>query len=160
MIQHGWKHYEGWREDNEKGFNVWDLWKVGVPRFREDLVNHEYSDLKIGRWWDIIMWVIYPHVFVILLLWFWSEMILDDPDDWWKPWNLEAWANLVLQWALVMGGLIYLNDRMTSYPLRPKLEEEDIWTEEDEDVAAAEYVDEDHMEPPEAELSDRPPPRS
>ena len=44
--------------------------KNGVKKFREEQLNHENSNVKIGAWWDIVVTVLIPLQAFALLGWF------------------------------------------------------------------------------------------
>ena len=41
----------------------------GVRRFREQQLNHAGSDIRIGRWWEILICVVVPLEALVLLGW-------------------------------------------------------------------------------------------
>src|SRR5690606_14552760 len=44
--------------------------KYGVRRFRETLINHEYSDIRIGAWFDIVIHLVVLEAIVLVVWWF------------------------------------------------------------------------------------------
>ncbi|MCD6461880.1 MAG: sodium-dependent transporter [Thermoplasmata archaeon] len=74
--------------------------KYGAREFRERLINTEYSDIQIGRWWDIIMTYLIPLEFAVMAGWFLMEEWHSSPASFWS---------IVLQWSLAMAALVYLN---------------------------------------------------
>jgi len=74
--------------------------KYGAREFREKLVNTPDSDIRIGRWWDIIMTLVIPVVFAVMLLWFLKETWTTSPTD---------FGLLIVEWGAALTVLIYLN---------------------------------------------------
>ncbi|UCG70216.1 MAG: sodium-dependent transporter [Thermoplasmata archaeon] len=97
-------------------FVFFAVWKYGINHFRETLVNTEWNDLYIGRWWVYIMYL-FPLQFIFLMLWFFSDAISKDPTSWWNPFIADGFATIVLQWGLALAILIYLNNRINEKPL-------------------------------------------
>ncbi|UCE36301.1 MAG: sodium-dependent transporter [Thermoplasmata archaeon] len=90
--------------------------KYGIDHFRETLVNTEWNDLYIGKWWVYIMYL-FPLQFGFLMLWFFSQSISLHPDSWWNPLEPEGFATIVLQWGVALAILIRLNDWINEKPL-------------------------------------------
>ncbi len=97
-------------------FVFFAVWKYGINHFRETLVNTEWNDLYIGRWWVYIMYL-FPIQFMFLMMWFFSQSIAHHPNTWWAPWEPEGFMTIILQWGLALAILIYLNDRINEKPL-------------------------------------------
>ncbi len=97
----------------------------GVNRFREALVNTEWNDLYIGRWWAYIMYLI-PIQFMFLMLWFFSQSLATE--NWWNPLEPEGFATIILQWGLAIIILLLLNDWLNRQPLikPPNVDEDEI----------------------------------
>lgn len=97
-------------------FVFFAVWKFGINHFRETLVNTEWNDLYIGRWWVYIMYL-FPIQFMFLMIWFFSQSIALNPNTWMLPWEPEGFMTIILQWGLALAILIYLNDRINEKPL-------------------------------------------
>ena len=41
----------------------------GVWRFREAQLNHEHSNIRIGRWWDVAIGALVPLQALVLIGW-------------------------------------------------------------------------------------------
>ncbi|MBW3553688.1 MAG: sodium-dependent transporter [Gemmatimonadetes bacterium] len=88
--------------------------RYGTTRFREELINTEHSDIRIGRWWD---WAIRFVVLqaVVLILWWLFSVGREDP---WGPYGL---FNTLLQWAIALTIFLALNRWMVRRT-RPEVE--------------------------------------
>ena len=82
-------------------FFAFAVMKFGVRRFREELINHPGSDLKIGRWWDWAIVLCSVEAVVLMVWWFvqaWGE-------DWrgaFNPLRTFSIGTVLLQWGLVL----------------------------------------------------------
>ena len=84
----------------------------GVKKFREENLNHENSNIKVGRIWDFIIVVIAPVQMIFLLIWFFYSSWKENPDTWLTPFepdNLFNVGTIVVQWTFVLAILILAN---------------------------------------------------
>ena len=86
--------------------------RYGVNDFRERFVNSAGSDVRIGRIWNVAIWVVTFEA-LILLVWWFSQTISEqgwaaslDP---FVPWSL---GTVVLQFAVVLALCIAFNRRL------------------------------------------------
>ena len=78
----------------------------GVRRFREQQINHEHSDVRIGRWWDLVIGVLVPLQAVVLVGW-WIYQVRGD--GWLNPFGIENFGTILLQWGVVLVVLLIAN---------------------------------------------------
>ncbi len=84
----------------------------GVKRFRDEHLNHEHSDIRVGRWWDGVIAVVVPLEAVFLLGWFLYQSRLDDPVGWLRPFdsgNVFNVGTVLFQLGIACAVLIALN---------------------------------------------------
>ncbi len=84
----------------------------GVSRFRGRLVNRAASDLRIGRWWDLVMLLVVAEA-VVLLVWWLSQAV--DPSDVWAslvPWSSFNAGTVLAQGGIVIAVLLVFNRRL------------------------------------------------
>lgn len=78
----------------------------GARRFREEQLNHEASDIRIGRWWDFVISFLVPLQAVALILWWlwqvWGPGALD-------PFGVETVGTVLFQWAAIIIVLLIAN---------------------------------------------------
>ncbi|GMU85146.1 MAG: Na+-dependent transporter [Ignavibacteriales bacterium] len=86
--------------------------KHGAARFRETVINHEGSDIKIGRWYDILITWVVPVQAVALILWWLISSVTWDA-EWWNPFHVENAGTVLFQWGLVLAVLISVNKLLT-----------------------------------------------
>ncbi len=108
-------------------FVFFAVWKFGVNHFRETMVNTEWNDLYIGRWWTYIMYL-FPIQFIFLMYWFLSQSIANS-DNWWNPLEPEGFMTIILQWGIALAILICMNNWLNQKAL---IKAEDV--DEDEVV--------------------------
>jgi NSS family neurotransmitter:Na+ symporter len=82
---------------------------TGVRRFREQQLNHADSDIRIGRWWDIVVGVVVPLEALVLLGWWLYQARGWDPAGWLDPLRVESVGTILLQWGVVLAALILAN---------------------------------------------------
>ena len=78
----------------------------GVRRFREQQINHEHSDVRIGRWWDLVIGVLVPLQAVVLVGW-WIYQVRGE--GWLNPFGIENFGTILLQWGTVLVVLLLAN---------------------------------------------------
>ena len=84
----------------------------GVSRFRNEHLNHEHSDIRVGRWWNGVIAVVVPLEAVFLLGWFLYQSRLDDPAGWLRPFDPENVFNVgtvLFQLGIALAVLIAAN---------------------------------------------------
>ena len=81
----------------------------GVRRFRTEQLNHEHSDVRIGRWWDIVIGVLVPLQALVLLVWWLYQSHGWDPQGWLDPLGESNVGTILLQWGVVLAALVVLN---------------------------------------------------
>ena len=81
--------------------------KYGVKRFRETLINHEYSDIRIGGWFDIVIRLVVVEALVLVVWWFWQVRT----ENVWGPFGI---ANMALQFGLALAIFLLFNRRIAN----------------------------------------------
>ncbi|HYC50787.1 MAG TPA: hypothetical protein VEB19_06750, partial [Gemmatimonadaceae bacterium] len=80
--------------------------RYGVTRFREEQLNHEDSDIRIGRWWDFVIRFLVPLQAIALIAWWlwqvWGPGALD-------PFGVETVGTVLFQWAAILIVLLIAN---------------------------------------------------
>ena len=80
----------------------------GVKRFREQQLNHEDSDIHVGRWWELVVSVLVPLQALILMVW----LLVDSArasDRWLHPISTYNVGTVLVQFAIVLTALLLLN---------------------------------------------------
>ncbi len=91
----------------------------GVRRFREEQLNHRYSDIRVGRWWETVIAVVVPLEALALLAWWMYQVRGDDLAAWLSPLREANVGTVLFQWAVVLLGLILANRWLRRHTRRP-----------------------------------------
>ncbi len=81
----------------------------GVRRFRAAQLNHEHSDIKVGRWWDLVIGVVVPLEALVLLGWWFYQVRGEDLAGWLDPLREANVGTMVTQWGVLLLVLLALN---------------------------------------------------
>jgi NSS family neurotransmitter:Na+ symporter len=81
----------------------------GVRRFRAEQLNHEHSDIRVGRWWDIVIGVVVPLEALVLLGWWFYQVRGQDLPGWLDPLREVNVGTMVMQWGVVLLVLLLAN---------------------------------------------------
>ena len=107
--KYGWNRYKVWQDENEiTSFSFRDYLDHGVSSFRDDFINTGDNDWWIGRWWDYIMYLGFPIMFSVLMLSYFSDLILNVHDPW-NPANAHGISIILLFWGVTAGLFISMN---------------------------------------------------
>jgi len=85
--------------------------KHGVKSFREKVINDEGSDIKIGKWYDVMMKYVVPLQAVVLIVW-WLVSSVSWDAEWWNPFHIENAGTVLFQWGLVIAVLLFINKHL------------------------------------------------
>ena len=107
--KYGWNRYRVWKDENDiTGFNFRDYLDNGVSSFRDDFINTGDNDWWIGKWWDYIMYLGFPIMFGVLILSYFSDLILNVSNPW-DPTNADGITIILLFWGVTAGLFISMN---------------------------------------------------
>jgi NSS family neurotransmitter:Na+ symporter len=76
--------------------------RYGVTKFRTELVNTEFSDLRFGRWWDWAIRLVVVEAVVLIVWWFYQ--VRTEP-----LMGTFGVGNLLLQWGVAIGVFLAAN---------------------------------------------------
>lgn len=83
--------------------------RIGVTKFRQEQLNHEHSDIRIGAWWDILVKYLVPFQAIALMLW-WSWQVRGPGSM--NPFGIENIGTILFQWAIALGILFVFNKKL------------------------------------------------
>ena len=107
--KYGWNRYRVWQDENDiTGFSFRDYLDNGVSSFRDDFINTGDNDWWIGKWWDYIMYLGFPIMFSVLILSYFSDLILNVNNPW-DPTNADGITIILLFWGITAGLFISMN---------------------------------------------------
>ncbi|MGY8669633.1 MAG: sodium-dependent transporter [Candidatus Poseidoniales archaeon] len=115
-----WKYgYLKWRaavEDGSAAPGFKGYLGVGVSAFRDDFINTGDNDLWIGRWWDLLIYLAFPFLFVVLMVSYFGDMIANT-DNVWDPTNPHGLGIILAFWSVVAILFLILNKFLVARPL-------------------------------------------
>jgi NSS family neurotransmitter:Na+ symporter len=115
------------------------VWKYGIKKFREDIINsNKWNDIRIGTWYDVIIRFFFPAIIIILLVWYSYQTFMGETDTWWD----SGPVGLMLifgQWTAIIIILLLLNRWMVKHIPEEKIPPPD--DDGPEVVIATEIVD-------------------
>ncbi len=91
--------------------------KYGARRFREETLNHEHSDIRIGSWWDFVIRAVVPFEAVSLTLWLLYQAWRDNRSGWLIPFGADhvfTVGTVLVQVGLVALVLFLCNKRIAA----------------------------------------------
>ncbi|MBI4418996.1 MAG: sodium-dependent transporter [Ignavibacteriales bacterium] len=92
------------------GFISFAVIKHGADKFRREAVNAEGTDIRVGRWYNIVItWLIPVQVVVLIAWWFFVAMTEFDVEGWWNPFHAYSVGTCLLQWGVIMVLFIIFN---------------------------------------------------
>ena len=81
----------------------------GAAEFRETQLNHEHSDIRIGKWWDVVITFVVPAEAVLLAAWWLYQSYHWAKEAWLDPFAVDNVGTVIFQFAIVLGTLCLLN---------------------------------------------------
>ncbi len=87
----------------------------GVDRFRREDINAEGSDIRIGKWYNLVIQYLVPAQVAILIGW-WFWVVADS--RWWDPTGRESIGTCLFQWGCVLAVFILANRFLAKRTLR------------------------------------------
>jgi NSS family neurotransmitter:Na+ symporter len=82
--------------------------KFGADKLRTEIINGEGSDIKLGKWYNILIGYVVPVLAVILIAWWLISSVSWDP-EWWNPFHAENVGTCLMQWGIVLALFISIN---------------------------------------------------
>ncbi|MBN1539613.1 MAG: sodium-dependent transporter [Candidatus Thermoplasmatota archaeon] len=85
--------------------------KYGITRFRNNIVNSRYDDIKVGKWFDVLFRFVIPIELVVMSGWFLIQTLMAPSEEWWLGGTIGL-GILLLQWGASIAGLILLSRKV------------------------------------------------
>ena len=76
--------------------------KYGVTRYRNEYINTEHQDLRIGAWWDWAIRLVAVQALILIGWWFWQIRSTD-------PFAPDGLATMLIEWGVVLAILLAFN---------------------------------------------------
>jgi NSS family neurotransmitter:Na+ symporter len=83
--------------------------RYGARRFREEQLNHEHSDIRIGAWFDVVVSVLVPLQAIVLTVWWLWQSYRGATEGWLRPFAEGNVGTVLFQFAVVLGALLLFN---------------------------------------------------
>jgi SNF family Na+-dependent transporter len=83
--------------------------RYGVTRFRREFINTESSDIRVGGWWDILIYAVMLQAVVLMGWWVYQAADLADLAATFTPLSPFNVGTLVVQWGLAIAVFLGLN---------------------------------------------------
>ena len=98
--------------------------KHGPGLFRDNLINTEGNDIRIGVWYEWIVRYVIPAEFILLISWwFYQAIAFYEPTGWWHPFKTFSVGTCLFQWGIVIILFLALNRWITNRLARVNSEE-------------------------------------
>ena len=91
--------------------------RYGAQKFRDETLNHEHSDIRIGSWWDFVIRTVVPFEAVVLTVWLLYQAWQDDPQGWLVPFGADhvfSVGTVLVQLGIVAVVLFLFNKRIAA----------------------------------------------
>ena len=91
--------------------------RYGARKFRDETLNHEHSDIRIGSWWDFVIRAVVPFEATVLTVWLLYQAWRDDPQGWLVPFGADhvfSVGTVLVQLGIVAIVLFLCNKRLAA----------------------------------------------
>jgi NSS family neurotransmitter:Na+ symporter len=83
----------------------------GPEKFRKELVNLPGNDIRIGKWFDVMITYVIPIEFLLMIgWWFYQAVAVFDREGWWNPFHSTSMGTCLLQWGVMILIFKIIND--------------------------------------------------
>ena len=83
--------------------------RMGPAKFRAEQINHQYSNIRVGAWWDWMIRILVPAEAISLMAWWLWQVRGKGAMD---PFGIENIGTIVLQWGVVLVLLLVFNRQL------------------------------------------------
>ena len=90
----------------------------GPRRFRKEVISMPEEGIKVGRWFEVVVWIFLPLQFLATIIWWFWQSYLDDPQNWLNIFSPFSLGTILLQWFIALAVFIGLNKIITMRVLR------------------------------------------
>ena len=80
--------------------------RLGPTKFRAEQINHEYSNIHVGAWWDFCIRFLVPFEAIALMAW-WMWQVRGPGAL--NPLGVENIGTIIFQWSIAIGLLLLFN---------------------------------------------------
>jgi SNF family Na+-dependent transporter len=90
-------------------FFAFAMSRFGTSRFRARFINSDASDIRIGRWWDWVIYLVMAQAIVLMAWWLYQAIDFDDLAGTFTPFSSFNVGTLLVQWGIALTAFILLN---------------------------------------------------
>jgi SNF family Na+-dependent transporter len=91
-------------------FFAFAIARYGARRFRERYINTGDSDLRIGAWWDVAIYLVLVQALVLMGWWLYQAVAIDDLAATLTPWSPFNVGTVLAQWGIALAAFFFLNN--------------------------------------------------
>ena len=85
--------------------------RIGVTKFRQEQLNHEHSDIRIGGWFDFVLKVLVPFQAIALIVW-WMWQVRGPGAL--NPFGIENMGTIFFQFAIALAIIFLFRNRLAN----------------------------------------------
>jgi len=90
-------------------FFAFAMSRFGPRKFRVRFIDTEDSDLRVGRWWDVAIYLVMLQAVVLMGWWLYQAIDFNDLRATFTPFSSFNVGTLLLQWGIALVALLLLN---------------------------------------------------
>ncbi len=87
--------------------------KYGTEKFRKEIINASWHDIKVGKWYFWVMKYVVPVLAILLLTW-WLISSTSWDRQWWNPFHRENLGTTLFQWLIVIFLFLLFNKKIVN----------------------------------------------
>jgi len=85
------------------------LIRYGPRRLRTEEITSDPDEMRIGRWWDLVVSYFIPVAAVALVAWWLYISATDNPGQWCNPFARDSVMTCFFQWFIAFAAFLGLN---------------------------------------------------
>ena len=94
--------------------------RYGTDRFRQEAINSSPQDIKVGKFYNILIGVLIPAQGIVLICWYFYNSIVHIDPEWWNPLRMYSVGTILLQWGIAIIAFLLLNKWLVNKTLSNK----------------------------------------
>lgn len=81
----------------------------GIQTLREQHLNHKDSDIRVGRWWNIVIGIVVPIEAGVLFVWWLLDAWSENREGWLSLWSTYNVGTALIQFSVLLSILFLVN---------------------------------------------------
>jgi SNF family Na+-dependent transporter len=90
-------------------FFAFGVARYGVRRFRETFINTASSDIRVGAWWDWVIYLVLVQAVVLMGWWMYQATDFSDLGATFTPFSSFNVGTLLAQWGIALAAFLLMN---------------------------------------------------